>query len=145
MLHCLRGERVIRTFFFAKLGQKYIELSAIFLYFITLINFFGNELKCECDTHLFIRLKCHVIVSNIIHIISVDDIFLNSLLVTLLNKAFKTLLLKFAILILPSSPVANESLGFFQPTSTTNYTFSSRVCKKSFHTNFSVRIVSTIK
>ena len=26
--------------------------------------FFGNELKCECDSYLFIRLKCHVIVNH---------------------------------------------------------------------------------
>ena len=58
--------------------------------------------------------------------ISMDDIFLNSSLVTPLYKALKALLLKFAFLILPSSQVVGGSLGFFQQTSTTNHTFSLR-------------------
>ena len=41
----------------------------------------------------------------------VKDIFLNSLLVTVLNKTFNTLLLKFATLILASSQLAGASFG----------------------------------
>ena len=40
---------------------------------------------------------------------SVDDIFLNSSLVTLQNKAFKALLLKFAAMIVASSQSTDAS------------------------------------
>ena len=40
-----------------------------------------------------------------------QDIFLNSLFVTALNKAFNALLLKFAALILASSQSAGASFG----------------------------------
>ena len=43
--------------------------------------------------------------------ISVEDIFLNSSLVTALNKAFNALLLKFAALIFASSQLADASFG----------------------------------
>ena len=76
---------------------------------------------------------------------SVDDIFLNSLLVTLQNKAFKALLLKFAALIVPLSQSIGASFGLIQPTSIACHTFSPRACKKNFHMNFPVHIVSTIE
>ena len=43
--------------------------------------------------------------------ILVEDIFLNSLLVTALKKAFNALLLKFAALILASSQSVDASFG----------------------------------
>ena len=64
--------------------------------------------------------------------ISMDDIFLNSSLVTPLYKALKALLLKFAALILPSAQVVGDSLGFFQLTSMANHIFSLRAYKKAF-------------
>ena len=62
--------------------------------------------------------------------VSVEDILLNSLLVTALNKAFNALLLKFATLILASSQSTGTSFGLVQPISTICHTFSSRDCKK---------------
>ena len=61
----------------------------------------------------------------------VEDIFLNSSLVTALNKAFNALLLKFAALILASSQLASASVGLVQPISTACHTFSSKDCKKA--------------
>ena len=51
-------------------------------------------------------------------VVSVEDIFLNSLLVTALNKAFNALLLKLAALIFASSQSAGASFGLVQPIST---------------------------
>ena len=61
----------------------------------------------------------------------VKDIFLNSLLVTALNKAFNALLLKFTALILASSQSASTSVSLVQPISTACHTFSSKDCKKA--------------
>ena len=63
--------------------------------------------------------------------VSVEDIFLNSLFVTALNKAFNALLLKFTALILSSSQSAGASVGLVQPISKTYHTFSSKDCKKA--------------
>ena len=62
--------------------------------------------------------------------VSVEDIFLNSSLVTALNKAFNALLLKLTALIFASSQLANASFGLVQPISTAYHTFSSKDCKK---------------
>ena len=64
-------------------------------------------------------------------VVSVEDIFLNSLLVTALNKTFNTLLLKFAALIFASSQSADTSFGLVQPISTACHTFSSKDYKKA--------------
>ena len=61
---------------------------------------------------------------------SVEDIFLNSLLMTALNKAFNALLLNFATLILASSQSADASVGLVQPISIACHTFSSKNYKK---------------
>ena len=63
--------------------------------------------------------------------VSVDDIFLNSSLVTALNKTFNALLLKFATLIFASSQSAGTSFGLVQPISTAYHTFSSKDYKKA--------------
>ena len=63
--------------------------------------------------------------------VSVEDIFLNSSLVTALNKTFNALLLKFAAMILASSQSVSASFGLVQPISTACYTFSSKDCKKA--------------
>ena len=68
--------------------------------------------------------------------VSVEDIFLNSSLVTALNKAFNALLLKFAALILESSQSAGPSFDLVQPISTAYHTFSSRDCKKPLMRTF---------
>ena len=61
----------------------------------------------------------------------VEDIFLNSSLVTALNNAFNALLLKFTALILASSQSVDASFGFVQPISIACHTFSSKDCKKA--------------
>ena len=66
----------------------------------------------------------------------VDDIFLNSLLVTALNNAFNALLLKLAALIFTSSQSAGASFGLVQPISTTYHTFSSKDYKKTLMRTF---------
>ena len=68
--------------------------------------------------------------------ISVEDIFLNSSLVTILNKAFNALLLKFATLILASFQSINASFGLVQPIFTAWHTFSSRDYKKALMRTF---------
>ena len=68
--------------------------------------------------------------------VSVEDIFLNSSLVTALNKAFNALLLKFAVLILASSQLADASFGLVQSISTACHTFSSKDCKKALMCTF---------
>ena len=62
----------------------------------------------------------------------VEDIFLNSLFVIALNKAFNALLLKLAIFILAST----QSAGLVQPISTACHTFSSSDCKKALMNTF---------
>ena len=62
--------------------------------------------------------------------LSVDEIFLNSSLVTTLNKAFKARLLKFAALIFSSSQDVGRLVGLVYPTSTASQTFSSKDYKK---------------
>ena len=69
-------------------------------------------------------------------VVSVKDIFLNSLLVTALNKAFNILLLKFATLILASSQSAGASFGLVQPISIACHTFSSKDYKKALMRTF---------
>ena len=66
----------------------------------------------------------------------VEDIFLNSSLVTVLNKAFNALLLKLATLIFASSQSAGASFGLVQPISTAYHTFSSKDCKKALMRTF---------
>ena len=66
----------------------------------------------------------------------VEDIFLNSSLVTALNKAFNALLLKFTTLILASSQSAGASFSSVQPISTACYTFSSKDYKKALMRTF---------
>ena len=66
----------------------------------------------------------------------IDDIFLNSSLVTPQNKAFKALLLKFATMIVASSQSTGASFGLIQPTSTAYHTCSPRACKKTFIRTF---------
>ena len=68
--------------------------------------------------------------------ISVEDIFLNSSLVTALNKAFNALLLKLAALIFVSSQSAGASFGLVQPISTACHTFSSKDYKKALMRTF---------
>ena len=63
--------------------------------------------------------------------VSVEDIFLNSSLMTALNKAFNALLLKFAALILASSQLASPSFG-----STACHTFTSKDYKKALMRTF---------
>ena len=63
--------------------------------------------------------------------ISVEDIFLNSSLVTALNKAFNALLLKLAVLIFASSQSADTSFGLVQPISTACHTFLSKDYNKA--------------
>ena len=62
--------------------------------------------------------------------VSVEDIFLNSSLVTALNKAFNAFLWNFAALILASSQSTSASFGLAQPISTAYHPFSSKDCKK---------------
>ena len=69
-------------------------------------------------------------------IVSMEDIFLNSSLVTVLNKAFNALLLKFAALILAPSQLAGASVGLVQPNFTACHTFSSKDCKKALMRTF---------
>ena len=66
----------------------------------------------------------------------VDDILLNSWLVTALNIAFNALMLKFAASILASSQSADTSFGLVQPISITFHTFSSRDYKKALMRTF---------
>ena len=66
----------------------------------------------------------------------VDDIFLNSSLVTPQNKAFKALLLKFAAMIVVSSQSTGASFVLIQPTSTACHTYSPRAYKKTFIRTF---------
>ena len=68
--------------------------------------------------------------------VSVEDIFLNSSLVTTLNKAFNALLLKLAALIFASSQSAGASFSLVQPISTAYHTFSSKDYKKSLMCTF---------
>ena len=68
--------------------------------------------------------------------VSVEDIFLNSSLVTALNKAFNALLLKLAALIFALSQSADASFGLVQPISTAYHTFSSKDCKKALMRTF---------
>ena len=68
--------------------------------------------------------------------ISIEDIFLNSLFVTVLNRAFNALLLKFAALILASFQSADASVGLVQPISTAYHTFSSKDYKKALMRTF---------
>ena len=68
--------------------------------------------------------------------IFVEDIFLNSSLVTALNKAFNALLLKFAALILASSQSAGTYVGLVQPISIACHTFSSKDYKKALMHTF---------
>ena len=68
--------------------------------------------------------------------VSIEDIFLNSSLVTALNRAFNALLLKFSALILASSQSAGASSGLVQPILTACYTFSSKDYKKAFMHTF---------
>ena len=68
--------------------------------------------------------------------VSVEDIFLNSSLVTALNKAFNALLLKLAALIFASSQSAGASFGLVQAISTACHTFSSKDCKKALMRTF---------
>ena len=68
--------------------------------------------------------------------VSVEDIFLNSLLVTAQNNAFNALLLKFAALILASSQSTGASVGLVQPISIAYHTFSSKDCKKALMRTF---------
>ena len=68
--------------------------------------------------------------------VSVEDIFLNSSLVTALNKAFNALLLKLATLIFASSQSASASFGLVQPISTAYHTFSSKDYKKALMRTF---------
>ena len=68
--------------------------------------------------------------------VSVEDIFLNSSLVTVLNKAFNALLLKFTTLIFASSQSASASFDLVQPISTAYHTFSSKDCKKTLMRTF---------
>ena len=68
--------------------------------------------------------------------VSVEDIFLNSSLVTALNKAFNALLLKLAALIFTSSQSAGASFGLVQPISTAYHTFSSKDYKKALMCTF---------
>ena len=63
--------------------------------------------------------------------VSVEDIFLNSSLVTALNKAFNALLLKFAALIFASSQSVGASFGLVQPISIACHTFLSKDYKKA--------------
>ena len=63
---------------------------------------------------------------RIVHVsfaLSMDEIFLNSLLVTTLKKAFNALLLKFSALILSSSQNVGGFVGLVHPTLTANHTF----------------------
>ena len=69
-------------------------------------------------------------------VVSVEDIFLNSSFVTVLNRAFNALLLKFAALILASSQPVGASVGLVQPISTAYHTFSSNDCKKALMRTF---------
>ena len=69
-------------------------------------------------------------------VVSVEDIFLNSSLVTALNKAFNALLLKFSALILASSHSVGAYFGLVQPILTVCHTFSSKDCKKALMHTF---------
>ena len=66
----------------------------------------------------------------------VEDIFLNSSLVTALNKTFNALLLKLATLIFASFQSVDASFGLVQPISTACYTFSSKDYKKALMRSF---------
>ena len=68
---------------------------------------------------------------------SVNDIFLNSSLVTPQNKAFKALLLKFTAMIVASSQSTGTSFGLIQPTSTICHTCSPKPCKRRNQTRLS--------
>ena len=78
--------------------------------------------------------------------VSVEDIFLNSSLVTALNSAFKALLLKFTALILASSQLTSASFGFTQPISIACQTLSSKDYKKALMRTFQyAQLVSSNK
>ena len=66
----------------------------------------------------------------------VEDIFLNSSLVTALNKAFNALLLKLAALIFASSQSTGTSFGLVQLISTACHTFSFKDYKKALMHTF---------
>ena len=68
--------------------------------------------------------------------VSMEDIFLNSSLVTALNNAFNALPLKFAALIFASSQSASASFDLVQPISTACHTFSSKDYKKALMRTF---------
>ena len=68
--------------------------------------------------------------------ILVEDIFLNSSLVTALNNAFNALLLKFAALIFASSQSVGASFSLVQPISIAYHTFSSKDYKKALMRTF---------
>ena len=65
-----------------------------------------------------------------------EEIFLNSSLVTAPNKTFSALVLKLVALILVSSYDASGSSGLVQPTLTTSQTFSSKDYKKALMRTF---------
>ena len=71
-----------------------------------------------------------------LHVVSVEDIFLNSSLVSAMNKAFNASLLKFAMLILTSSQSVGASFGFVQPISTAFHIFLSKYYKKALMRTF---------
>ena len=66
----------------------------------------------------------------------VEDIFLNTSLVTALNKTFNALLLKFAALVLVSFQSAGAFVGLVQPISTACHTFLFNDCKKALMRTF---------
>ena len=68
--------------------------------------------------------------------VSMEDIFLNSSLVTALNKAFNALLLKLAALIFALSQSAGTSFGLVQPISIACHNFSSKDYKKALMRTF---------
>ena len=70
------------------------------------------------------------------YVVSVEDIFLNSSLVTALNNAFNALLLKLAALIFASSQSTGASFGLVQPIFTACHTFSSKDYKKALMRTF---------
>ena len=66
----------------------------------------------------------------------VEDIFLNTSLVTALNKAFNALLLKFTALVLASFQLAGAFVGLVQPISTSCHTFLFNDYKKALMYTF---------
>ena len=82
------------------------------------------------------RKRCFWRIVHASFVLSVEEIYLNSSLVTALNRTFSALLLKFAALIFASSQMAGGSSGYIQPTSIASHTFSSKDRKKAFMHTF---------